>query len=195
MWHCPTLGKCNDYHDKPKAPNKVIREKKKRKMNKQKKSGRNSKASKGLTSDHSAADRIKLTESNFSCSNGRVISQESRQRAAAAYWAESAPLFVCTLRFMNQLIVTVRRQHKADSTNEEKKKMKTRTKKKKKKCGGALAAIHGIVRWSLRAVPPVGPPPVCLSLWPQSAHRLSRQPCQRVLWEGASSAGRPRCRC
>lgn len=102
-------------------------------MNKQKKSGRNSKASKGLTSDHSAADRIKLTESNFSCSNGRVISQESRQRAAAAYWAESAPLFVCTLRFMNQLIVTVRRQHKADSTNEEKKKNENENKKKKKK--------------------------------------------------------------
>lgn len=99
-------------------------------MNKQKKSGRNSKASKGLTSDHSAADRIKLTESNFSSSNGRVISQESRQRAAAAYWAESAPLFVCTLRFMNQLIVTVRRQHKADSTNEEKKNENENKKKK-----------------------------------------------------------------
>lgn len=145
-----------------------------------------------LTSDHSAADRIKLTESNFSSSNGRVISQESRQRAAAA-----APLFVCTLRFMNQLIVTVRRQHKADSTNqeEEKKKNENENKKKKEKCGGALAAIHRIVRWSLRAASPVGPPPVCLSLWPRRAHRLSRQPCQRVLWEGASSAGRPRCRC
>lgn len=122
VWRCPTLGKCNDYHDKLKAPNKVICEKKRQKLTNKGNSGHNSKASKGLTSDHSAADRIKLTESNFSSSNGRVISQESRQRAAAAYWAESAPLFVCTLRFMNQLIVTVRRQHKADSTNEEEKK-------------------------------------------------------------------------
>lgn len=32
VWRCPTLGKCNDYHDKPKAPNKVIREKKRDKL-------------------------------------------------------------------------------------------------------------------------------------------------------------------
>lgn len=137
MWRCPTLGKCNVYHDKPKAPDKVIRGgEKKRHGNKQKKYGGNSKASNGLTSDHSTADRIKLTESNFSSSNGRVIYQESMQRVVAADRAESAPLFVCALRFMNQLIVTVRRQHKADSTNAKQKKQNHKIKMRTKKSVG-----------------------------------------------------------